>query len=389
MSLKIKYLTIKKLSAFLLCVFSFTLAACSGLFDKDNTPPPSPLTVFKAEIMPRQLWGVDTGGGGTRDYLKLSLTSSADSIFVVSLDGNVTMVNKRTGRVNWRVATGLPLRAGAGYGYGLVVVGSNKGDVLALSKATGKQVWAANMAGSILAQPAVGNGIVVIKTADGLVHGLSTANGQESWTYHETEPNLILHSASTPVIRDNDVLVGFANGNLVRLGLSNGQLRWQQGLAIPQGAFAIQRMIDVDADPIVFEHRVYAATYQGTIASLEWSNGRQLWNHDISSYSGMAADDTGVYISDAKSYVWALGTDSGLVNWRQTQLANRNISGPAIMGRYVVVGDEEGYIHWMSKRDGHFAGRVYIGASIFAPPLVENNVLYACTKNGYLVAYKI
>ena len=37
---------------------STLITACSGLFDKDNLPTPSPLVNFQAEIAPQKLWAV-------------------------------------------------------------------------------------------------------------------------------------------------------------------------------------------------------------------------------------------------------------------------------------------------------------------------------------------
>lgn len=370
------------------CTLSMGIISCAGLFDKDNTPAPTPLTSFKPEITPRQLWGVKTGGSSTRDYVKLAIATSPTAVFVSSKDGSVTAVDKVSGHIKWRITTGTNLTSGPGYGEGIVVVGSVKGVVTALSPNTGGVIWRTVVNGTILAQPAINDGIVIIKTADGYVHGLATVNGTEAWSYKEIEPNLILHSASKAAFTDGSAIVGFANGNLAKIDTASGKLDWERQLAAPDGAFAIQRMIDIDADPLVYDGSIYAATYQGKIAALDFS-GRTLWNHDISSYTGMSVDYSSVYISDANSYLWSFNANNGLVNWRQTQLTWRNISGPAIMGNYIVVGDAQGYMHWLSKRDGHFVAREYLGSSIFSPPIVENNVLYAYTKNGYLVAYTL
>ena len=289
----------------------------------------------------------------------------------------------------WQIDTDLPLASGAGIGDGIVVIVSRKGDVAALQLSDGKKRWTANIKGEVLANPVVGQGKVVIKSIDGNVRALSADNGHLLWTFQQIEPSLLLRGSSSPILRDRSVIVGFANGNLAKVSSQDGQLIWMQPVATPTGAFAIERMIDIDADPIMYGHRVFAATYQGKIASLEWSSGRVLWSHDLSSYTGMVADNDNVYISDAKSFVWSFGDDSGLVNWRQTALEARNVSGPASMGNYVVVGDSQGYLHWLGKTDGHFAAREFAGSAIYATPVAENNVLYALTNNGYLMAYQL
>jgi outer membrane protein assembly factor BamB len=369
------------------CVLSLT--ACNGFFEKDNTPDPTPLTKIASEVRPQLLWSVKTGSGTNGEYLKMSPAINETTLFATGAKGSVTAINRASGRINWRADLASPITAGPGIGDGLVVVSSQKGEVIALQQSDGRIMWKTTVPGEILAKPAIGNNIVIVKAVDGHVRALSTKDGHELWSVQQVEPNLILRGASAPLIRGHDVLVGFANGQLSKYALSDGRLFWQQPISIPEGAFAIQRMIDIDANPIVFEHHIYAATYQGRIASLDWTSGRILWTHDISSYTGMIADSNAVYISDAKSHVWAFNADSGLVNWRQTKLESRIVSGPASMGDYIVVGDAEGYLHWLSKRDGHFAGRVRAASGIYASPLVQDNVLYALTNNGYLLAYTL
>jgi outer membrane protein assembly factor BamB len=149
-------------------------------------------------------------------------------------------------------------------------------------------------------------------------------------------------------------------------------------------------MIDIDADPIIFDNRVFAATYQGHIVSLDLLTGREIWVHDISSYTGMTADAEKIYISDAKSALWAFDRDNGTVRWRQVQLAARNITGPAILGKYLVVGDGEGYLHLLSREDGHFVARIRVNSSpILATPVVNNGILYVLTTDGHLAAYSL
>ncbi|VVC76314.1 Outer membrane protein assembly factor BamB [Aquicella siphonis] len=379
--------TIRTIALFL--VFTSSLSACAGFFEKDNTPEPTPLTSYAPEVTPRLLWSANVGAGAAgNDYLKLSPAVSETAVYTTSTSGTVTALSKTSGKRLWQVNTRLPVTTGAGAGDGLVVMGSRGGDIVALQESDGRQRWKASVPGEVIATPAVGSGIVVVKAVDGYTRALSASDGHELWSFQQVEPNMILRGSSAPLIRDRSLIVGFANGNLAKLNL-DGQLLWLQTVAIPEGAFAIQRMIDIDADPVVYQHRIYVATYQGKISSLDWTSGRTLWTHDISSYTGMAADDAAVYISDAKGTVWGFGADSGFVNWRQTKLEYRVISGPAAMGNYVVVGDAQGYLHWLGKQDGHFAGRVSLGSSIYAAPIVENNVLYALTNSGYLAAYTL
>ncbi len=376
-----------KNSVLIACVCA--ISACSGFFDKDNTPKPKALTSFTPTIKPRLLWKTSTNSGAGDEYLKLTPAMNDHAIYTTSTKGVVTSTARNNGRINWQVNTGHMLTTGAGTGDGIVVVGSIHGNIVALNESTGKISWTANVNGELIANPAISGGYVIIKALDGSVSALSSQDGHSLWSFKQAEPDLILRGSSTPLISEGHILTGFANGNLASVSLASGQIGWIQQIATPEGAFAIERMTDIDADPIVDGNRVLAATYQGNIASLDRHSGRQLWSHKISSYTGMTADENAVFISDAKSDVWSFGVDSGLVNWTQSALGARNISGPANMGQYIVVGDAQGYLHWLDKRDGRFAAREYLGSAIFAKPLVDNRVLYALANNGTLAAYQL
>jgi outer membrane protein assembly factor BamB len=375
--------------AVFLASLTASLAACNGFFEKDNTPTPTPLTHYRPEVAPHRLWSVNTGTGAGDEYLKMSPAINDNIIVTAGVKGVITAVNKRNGQILWQNNTRMPMVAGPGIGDGIIVAVSSKGDILALQEANGRAIWKTSIAGEVIAAPAIARGIVVVKAVDGILRGLSVKDGHEVWSFKQTEPALILRGSSTPLVRDKNIIVGFANGNLAKVSLNDGQMYWQQAVAAPAGAFAIERMIDIDADPIVYNHHIYVATYQGSIASLDWTSGRTVWSHDISSYTGMTADSDTVFITDAKGDLWAFNADGGSVNWRQTQLEARILTGPADMGNYVVVGDAQGYLHWLSKSDGHFVARDNVGSGIYTAPMVENNVLYALTNKGTLVAYRL
>lgn len=76
--------------------------------------------------------------------------------------------------------------------------------------------------------------------------------------------------------------------------------------------------------------------------------------------------------------------------WRQTLLLRRSISAPVIAGDYVVVGDFEGYLHWVARSDGRFVSRQRLDKSaIRSQPIVRDGILYVMTTDGKLTAIRI
>lgn len=380
----------KTIKMLLISTMCGVLGACSGFFDKDNTPTPSPLVNFSPEANVATRYYVKTGSGVGKDYLKLGPAITSDMIFTADKNGKVVALDKMSGKKRWQVDLRAPISAGPDAEDHLVVVGTRDGDVIALNADTGTVRFKTKASSEILARPTIQNNVVLIKAIDGKLSAFSGDDGHLLWAYQQTEPSLILRGASSPQTRNHTIVAGFANGNLAKLTLDGGSLQWQSTIAHPQGSFAIERMIDIDADPIISEDRVFAATYQGHIVALDLLTGREMWTHDISSYTGMTADSEKVYISDAKSAVWAFNRENGAVNWRQVKLAARNVTGPVQLGRYIVVGDGEGYLHFLNREDGNFVARIRVNSSaILATPVVNNGVLYVVTTDGHLAAYSL
>lgn len=377
-------------NSLLLIFLSSLLCACAGFFDKDNTPKPSPLVNFQPEAKVQTLWNVRPTVGAGNHYVKLLPALSDNAIYTADKRGTIAATDKNTGKSLWQISARSPITAGPGLSDQFVFVGSKEGELFALTQAKGELVWKIKTASELFATPVARSNIVLIKTIDGKLTAVSAQDGHELWHYQQNEPALILRGGSAPQMINDSVIVGFANGNLAKLTLNEGNLLWQAAIAAPTGSFAVQRMIDIDANPWVSDNRIYAATYQGRIVALDLSTGHELWSHPLSSYTGMVVDETKLYVTDANSMLFAFDKNNGKMDWQQTQLVARNTTAPVIMGPYLVVADGEGYLHWLSKADGHLVARIKVHKSgIIAAPRVDHNRLYVVTRDGHLAAYTL
>jgi outer membrane protein assembly factor BamB len=108
----------------------------------------------------------------------------------------------------------------------------------------------------------------------------------------------------------------------------------------------------------------------------------------LSSDVGLGLDERFVFAADEHGAVSAFSRDSGTGVWRNTKLANRNLSTPVSYGRAIAVGDGEGYVHFLSREDGSFLARTATdGSAIIAvSPLVAGSNVIFQTKAGSVVA---
>jgi outer membrane protein assembly factor BamB len=71
-------------------------------------------------------------------------------------------------------------------------------------------------------------------------------------------------------------------------------------------------------------------------------------------------------------------------------LLHRGLSPVAVMDDTVVVGDFQGYLHWLDKASGALAARVGTGGGrISTQPLVIGDILVAVTDRGQINAYRV
>jgi outer membrane protein assembly factor BamB len=172
--------------------------------------------------------------------------------------------------------------------------------------------------------------------------------------------------------------------------LKDGQLLWERTIVVPRGRTELDRLVDIDSEPVVHEGYLYTVTYNGRIAALWLMDGDILWTREMSSYAGIGADGDTIYVTDTEGYVWALESRTGASLWRQAKLLRRQPTAPVPYQDYIVVGDFAGYLHWMAKDDGRFVARLQVGKEgIVNAPLVVDDVLYVNSKGGILKAIKV
>lgn len=378
---------IKQLKILFLITLLMLLVGCD-LFDDEEVIKPAKLTAFQQQLFLKVIWTNKNDGGAGDEYLKLTPAVVEQKIFTVSYKGRVKAVNINSGRNIWEVNTNLPLRSGVAADNSNIYIGTDAGRIIALRQSDGKMVWQASFPSSVLAIPCVAKGKVIAKGIGGQLLAFDAATGKQLWSYAEEEPGLILRGSSAPRIAGNLVINGFADGQLVALNIQTGKVEWKQAIAEPTGSATVDRMTDIDADPVIADRTIYTAAYQGHIAAVNL-NGRILWQKELSAYSDIAVGTNAIYTSDSQGLLYAFNRKTGEVLWKQAALTGRNLSAPVLYHGNLIVGDVDGYVHCLATKDGHFLARLRVDKSeIIAPPLVVDDSLFVMSKSGKLVKIK-
>ncbi|MBL0030556.1 MAG: outer membrane protein assembly factor BamB [Rhodanobacteraceae bacterium] len=380
-----------KRSVLLVAMCVLGLSGCEwlkGRSTKDNLDPPAELVDFEPVAPVSKAWSLGLGDGIERSGTQPRPVESDGVVFASDLDGSVVAIDLLGGKQRWSIDADKRLSSGPGVGEGLVVVGGLDGDVIALDRDSGSAKWATNVSSEVLANPVIEDGIVVVRSNDGRVFGLNATDGSRVWLFDRGVPLISLRGNATPVVRDGQVYVGYDNGKFVALQLADGTLQWEQTIAAPEGRTELERMGDIDGEIVASDGELYMVTYRGQAAALARDSGRVLWTRDMSSFTGVSVAADEVYLSDADGAVWALDRRSGSSLWKQDALAHRWLTTPAVYGDYLAVGDYDGYLHILTRKDGATAARFHpADKAIRAAPLVVGAHVLIESTDGELAAF--
>lgn len=312
------------------------------------------------------------------------------ALYAADEDGVLVKLDPATGREIWRVETKSQLSGGVGIGGGMILLGTYKGEVLVFDE-TGRSLWQSRVPSEILSPPQTDNGIVVVRTGDSKLYGLSATDGKQIWSYQGVTPPLTVRSFVGVTITRGAVFAGFPGGKLIALDLFTGNVGWEAAVSQPHGVTELERMTDISSLPVVDENQVCAVAYRGRAACFEVSNGNQIWARDASSSTGMVVDSSHVYISEDHGIVAAYDKSSGAAVWKHGKLGSRKLSALMIArGARLAVGDDQGYVTLISRKDGFPAGRAPTdGSAILSRPEYLPDGFVVQTQKGGLFAFSL
>ncbi len=372
----------------LLCMVAVlcALPAC-----KSSTKPDKPMALvnFPAQFKPQRAWSTSIGSAQPKLRLGLAPVADGQRLYVANGKGEVLALDATNGKQLWQQRVGARLSGGPGAGGELVLVGTASGAVIALNAANGAQRWRTQLNAEILAAPVVSGEVVVVRTVDGKLFGLAASDGKQRWVSDQQVPRLTLRGTSTPIISGEYAIAGFDNGRLLAVTVSGGTTAWDVAISQARGSSELQRLIDIDSPAVADLDELYVVGFQGHVARLSRDTGRELWSHEISSFRGLALDPVGVLVTTAEGEVVKLDRAGGAERWRQHNLLRHSLTRPLVQGTSVVVGDAQGYLHWLSLEDGSFQARVKLGGPLSAAPLVVGDLLIVQTDKGAIEAWRL
>lgn len=381
------------------------LAGCHS-FKKENVQPPTPLAKdFKPTVQVTRLWRSSVGKGAGDSGVRLRPAVLDNVLYAASPSGEIAALDAGSGKTLWSKSS----RTQGWFGWGdkkrkdvfysggpavagdLVVVGTLDGHVYGVNAKDGGPRWEATLNSEVLSSPVISGDLVIVRTGDGRLYGLDAGTGERRWAYDQTSVPLLSLRGNGPLLVANGVIFfGSDSGKLVALRMDNGEKLWEQNLANGEGRTEIEQLDDADGAILLDGSTLYGAAYHGNLVAVDGPSGRPLWTHPFSTFTSMAAGGNALYGVNEDSQVWAFDKNGGADMWKNDALKYRWLTGPAVQGNYLVMGDLEGYVHWLQTGDGALAAHERLSKkAIRAQPLVVGDTVYVEDVEGRIGAYRL
>ncbi len=373
------------------------LSGCStvkGWFGKgkdDGKPTePAALVDFTPSASVSKLWSANAGKGEERLGIRQAPAVADGRVYAAAVKGGVRAFDLQTGKSVWEYKSDARISGGPGAGDGLVVVGTLDGQVIALDAATGAEKWQAKVSNEVIAAPVVGQGMVFVRSNDGRVSAFDAASGERKWFSSHDLPSLSVRGNAPVTLGPGVVFVGNDDGTVSAMGSSDGRPLWNQVVGVPDGRTELERMADVDGPVVLEDTTVYATSIKKQTMAIDGPSGRPLWAQDHGGVGGVSLAPGSVLVSDPAGTVWALDKSSGSSLWSNPAFARRSLTAPTVHGDYAVVGDFDGYLHWLRLDNGLEAARARVGGKpLRAKPVVVDGILLVQNVNGELSAFRL
>ncbi|MDQ8001424.1 MAG: outer membrane protein assembly factor BamB [Bordetella sp.] len=366
-------------AAMVLIAVAASIAACSGT----AKPKPAELPPNNALMGVRQAWTAKLPSVA----FPLQMAVNGDTVTVAAADGTVVVIDARTGAEQWRASAGAPLIAGVGSDGAMAAVVTANNELVALQG--GKVLWKERLPAETYTPPLVAGRRVFAQTADRSTTAFDGQSGRRLWTQTRAAGDALVLRKPGVMFPIGDTLVAGVGARMVGMNPNNGVSRWEVPIASPRGTNDVERLVDLTGTVSRVGETVCARAYYAAVGCVDTTRGTLLWNKPSVGAEGVGGDERAVYGTESNGSVVAWRRTDGNVMWTSDRLRLRTLTAPLAVGRTLVIGEDTGTVHFLSREDGSPLNRLAPdGSAIAAAPVLAANTVVVVTRNGGVFGYR-
>ena len=361
---------------------SLLLLSCSA---KSNNLPPTPLQ----ENQPKDVnisikWQQETGNGnnGLLNY-KLSPYIKNNVVYAPNEDGELFALNLNNGSILWKHKIKENISSQPNATSNMVIFGTKQGDLYSLNSKDGQEIWKTNIPSTLVSQPTIYKNFIYLQTHDGSISKYKLTTGTKIWQQTNVIPKLMLNYNSSPFIVNGNVMIGTSYGTLLGYMLSNGSRTINIPIAIPKGQSQAQRMVDITANPIVYNDYLIISSYQGALVVLNKDTGKMIWAKKSSIINNITVNKNIIYTTQSNGELIAFNINNGQEIWKENILKYRKITAPTYYKGMIIVADYEGNVFFFNAINGKYLGMKQITKGLIKNSGIKGELI--ATKDGIVI----
>lgn len=360
---------------------SLMLSACS-LFGSNSATKPAALEQITPAIAGRVVWEARLDSV----QFPLSIAAVGEQFVVAGSDGVVTALLASNGKPLWRAEVGQKLSAGVGSDGRFAAVVTRNSELVVLDG--GKTAWRKTLSTPVIAAPLVAGERVFVLTVDRQVLAFDALDGHKLWEMRRPGDALTLAQAGVIGAYKDTLIVG-QGPRLTGVDPLKGTVRWEASVANPRGTNEVERLADLVGPMLRSGDLLCARAFQSAVGCVNADRGVAQWSRNVGGVNGIGGDAKIVVGGDASDRLTAWNAANGEVNWTAEQFQNRRLSAPLVQGATVLVGDFEGYVHFLNRETGKTQLRLSTdGSAIAAAPVALGTTVLVATRKGGLFALR-
>jgi len=367
---------------------ALALVGCSSLsnmmpWSGPSRPKPAELGPNVPVLGVRQAW---TAQIGDTQGLALDARVIGNTVVLASASGEVAAIDARTGGDVWRARLGVPLASGVGSDGRWSAVGAKSSEIIVLEG--GREIWRKRLPAQAYTAPLVAGERIFVLAADRSVSAFDAATGRMLWRQQRPGEPLILRQGGV-LMAVGDTLVAGLSGRLVGFNPDNGSVRWEAPLASPRGTNDVERLVEIVGRTSRVGDSVCARAYQASVGCIDAARGSVAWTQAASGGEGIDGDEQMLFGTEGNGTVLAWKRADGSRAWSSNRLQWRKLTAPLLLGRSVVVGDDTGLVHLLSREDASPLNRLATdGSPIAAAPVAVGDTLVVVTRKGGVYGFR-
>lgn len=263
-----------------------------------------------------------------------------------------------------------------------VIYGTVEGRVVSRQATTGEIKYEIDLGSSVESQGVVSNGRLLLHLRNHQLFCLDVETGKILWAYKRAVPYLTtLQRASKPLVHDNKVFIGFADGYAAAFSLEDGLLLWERKLS------SGTKFVDVDTNPLLVDGQLYMGPYTSTYSILDPNTGNLLHrlNHTLSRAAVPYKGNLILGTQDGKVVV----VNKQLREIQQTELEGA-VTSLKLWKEYLVAGTTTGKVFALDPQSLEVQEVFELGhahSSVLAPFAVSGESLVLMSSRNRIYAF--